>query len=94
MVVSNKIEHNKRHNSEIGHHGRCTPCLSNSITLCCKEVIGYSAFKIAQAKCEFNTHKIDCKSAVIIKLNMLGKARDLSTFAKANIGKTLKTQMP
>ena len=39
MVGSNKIEHNKRHNSEIGHCDKYSPCLLNSITLCCKDII-------------------------------------------------------
>ena len=83
IVGSIEIEHNKRHNSEIEYHGRCSSCLSNSILLCCKAVISSSVFKSTQTNCEFNTfHRIDCKSAIIVKFNMSRKATDLSTFAK------------
>ena len=70
IIGSNTIEHNKkllRSNNKV--NGKSSPCLSNTRTLCCKQVVSTTSFKSNQTNCVFKIfHDINCKSTFLIYL--------------------------
>ena len=52
LIESNKIEKNKVKNRQIQKlkPGKCSPCLTNFRSLCCKQVRKITTFKSQQAK--------------------------------------------
>ena len=70
IIGSNTIEHNKkliRSNDKV--NGKSSPCLSNTRTLCCKQVVSTTSFKSNQTNCVFKIfHNINCKSTFLIYL--------------------------
>ena len=70
IIGSNTIEHNKkliRSNNKV--NGKSSPCLSNTRTLCCKQVVSTTSFKSNQTNRVFKIfHIIDCKSTFLIYL--------------------------
>ena len=70
MIGSKKIENNKV--KKLRSHvkeGKCTPCLSNKRTLCCKQVQSTSNFKSQQTKKTYNIyHHVNCNTPWVIYL--------------------------
>ena len=70
IIGSNTIEHNKkliRSNNKV--NGKSSPCLSNTRTLSCKQVVSTASFKSNQTICVFKIfHNINCKSIFLIYL--------------------------
>ena len=70
MIGSNKIENNKV--KKLKTHkkdGKCTTCLSNNRTLCCKQVRSTSNFESHQTKKTFKIyHQVNCISPWVIYL--------------------------
>ena len=70
IIGSNTIEHNKkliRSNNKV--NGKSSPCLSNTRTLCCKQVVSTTSFKSNQTNRVFKIfHNINCKSTFLIYL--------------------------
>ena len=70
IIGSNTIEHNEkliRSNNKA--NGKSSPCLSNTRTLCCKQVVSTTSFKSNQTNCVFTIfHNINCKSTFLIYL--------------------------
>ena len=64
------IEHNKKIvKPNYDNLGKCSPCVPNTRTLCCKQVVGITSFKTTHTKHEFDTfHDINCKSKIIYLL--------------------------
>ena len=83
MIGSNTIEHNKkliRSNNNV--NGKSSPCLSNTRTLCCKQVIFTTPFKSNQTNRIFKTfHNINRKSTILIYL-LEYNICNISTLAK------------
>ena len=85
IIGSNKIEHNKkliRSNNKV--NGKSSPCLSNTRTLCCKQVVSTTSFKNNQTNRVFKIfHNINCKSTFLIYLpecNILYVGKSETTF--------------
>ena len=70
IIGSNTIEHNKkliRSNNKV--NGKSSPCLSNTRTLCCKQVVSTTSFKGNQTNRILKIfHNINCKSTFLIYL--------------------------
>ena len=70
IIGSNTTEHNKkliRSNNKV--NGKSSPFLSNTRTLCCKQVVSTTSFKSNQTNCVFKIfHIISCKSTFLIYL--------------------------
>ena len=70
IIGNNAIQHNKkliRSNNKI--NGNSSPCLSNTRTLCCKQVVSTTYFKSNQTNRVFKIlHNINCKSTFLIYL--------------------------
>ena len=70
IIGSDTIEHNKklfRSNNKV--NGKSSPCLSNTRTLCCKQVVSTTSFKRNQTNRVFKIfHNINCKSTFLIYL--------------------------
>ena len=75
-----KISNNKkliRSNNTV--NGKSSPCLSNTRTLCCKQVISTTSFKSNQTNRVFKIfHNINCKSTFLIYLLWIIKLRTLT----------------
>ena len=84
MIGGNTIEKNKKLlTTNKFTNGKCSPCFSNSRTLCCKQVIKTEHFKSNQTNRTFRIfQKTTCKSNFIIyllecklfKIQYVGKA--------------------
>ena len=49
--------------------GKCTPCLTNSRTLCCKQIVHTTTFRSNQTNRIFHIyHNLNCKSKYVIYL--------------------------
>ena len=49
--------------------GKCTPCLANNRTLCCKQIVHTTAFRSNQTNRIFHIyHNLNCKSTYVIYL--------------------------
>ena len=70
IIRSSTIEHNKkliRSNNKV--NGKSSPCLSNTRTLCCKQIVSTRSFKSNQTNRVFKIfHNINCKSTFLIYL--------------------------
>ena len=71
LIGSNKIEKNKVKKIQIQKlkPGKCSPCLMNFRSLCCKQVRKRTTFKSQQTKkiCEI-FHNVNCASSYVISL--------------------------
>ena len=62
-----QLKKKKKKNQTKKNCGKCSACLSNGRTLCCKQVVGTILFKSTHSKREFDIfHKITCKNKWII----------------------------
>ena len=67
IVGSNTIEHHKK--LIRSNNGKSSPCLSNTRTLCCKQVVSTTSFKSNQTNRVFKIfHNINCESIFSIYL--------------------------
>ena len=70
IIGSNTTEHNKkliRSNNKV--NSKSSPCLSNTRTFCCKQVVSTTSFKSNQTNRVFNIfHNTNCKSTFLIYL--------------------------
>ena len=70
IIGSNTTEHDKtliRSNNKV--NGKSSPCLSNTRTLCCKQVVSTTSFKSNETNRAFKIfHNINCKSTFLIYL--------------------------
>ena len=70
IIRTSTIEHNKkliRSNNKV--NGKSSPCLSNTRTLCCKQIVSTTSFKSNQTNRVFKIfHNINCKSTFLIYL--------------------------
>ena len=68
IIGSNTTEHNKkliRSNNKV--NGKSSPCISNTRTLCCKQLVSTTSFKSNQTNRVFKIfHNINCKSTFLI----------------------------
>ena len=84
IVRSNIIQHDKKViRSSNKLNGKCSPCLFNTRTFYCKQIVSTPSFKSYQTKCRFKIFdNINCKKdlhiyldAIYIKSIMLGNVR-------------------
>ena len=69
-IGSNTVEPNKKLiKSSIKLNGKCSPCLSDTRTFCCKQVMSTASFKSSQTKRTFKIfHYIHCKYRYVLHL--------------------------
>ena len=84
IIVTKLIENGKvkrKFTNKI--QGKCTPCLANNRTLCCKQVVYTTTFRSNQTNSIFQIyHNLNCKSKYVIyllectkcKIKYVGKA--------------------
>ena len=84
IVRGNIIQHDKKViRSSNKLNGKCSPCLFNTRTFYCKQIVSTPSFKSYQTKCRFKIFdNINCKKdlhiyldAIYIKSIMLGNVR-------------------
>ena len=100
MIGGNTIEKNKKLlTTNKFTNGKCSPCFSNSRTLCCKQVIKTEHFKSNQTKRTFRiSQKTICKSNFIIyllecklrKIQYVGKGETVFNIQLNNHRKNVK----
>ena len=63
--------------------GKCTPCLANNRTLCCKQIVPTTTFRSNQTNRIFQIyHNLNCKSKYVIYLMECTKCK-IQYFGKA-----------
>ena len=100
LIGGNTIEKNKKLlTTNKFTNGKCSPCFSNSRTLCCKQVIKTEHFKSNQTNRTFTiSQKTNCKSNFIIyllecklsKIQYVGKAETAFNLRLNNHRKDVK----
>ena len=70
IIGSNTIENDKvKRRPSVKTKGKCSPCLSNAKSLCCKQILKTEKFQSTQNKKTFEIyHHVNCKSKNIIYL--------------------------
>ena len=99
IIVTKLIENGKvkrKFTNKI--QGKCTPCLGNNRTLCCKQVANITTFRSNQTNRIFQIyHNLNCKSKYVIylvdcikcKIQYVGKAKTEFNIRLNNHGKDL-----
>ena len=65
LIESSKVK--RKFTNKI--QGKCTPCLANNITLCCKQIVHKTTFRSNQTNRIFNiSHNLNYKSMYVIYL--------------------------
>ena len=105
LIGSNKIENNiaKKTNKSTLKPEKCSPCLGNSRTLCCNQIIATLAFKSQQTQKTYKIfHEVICSSTYVIylmeftlcKKQHAGKAETLFNIRLNNHRNNVKTPHP